>query len=106
MIRQILIEGQREKPSEFRLRGRSVSRIEGFSDAVFAFALTLLVVSLEVPKTFHELMAIMRGFAGFAVCFVLLAAVWHEHYVFFLRYGLRDSVTIVLNLVLLFLVVF
>lgn len=34
----------------FRWRGREISRIEGLSDAVFGFAITLLVVSLEVPK--------------------------------------------------------
>ena len=32
-------------------RAYEVSRIEGFSDAVFGFALTLLVVSLEMPET-------------------------------------------------------
>ena len=45
----------------FRWRGAEIARIEGLSDAVFAFAVTLLVVSLEVPKTFNELAALMRG---------------------------------------------
>jgi uncharacterized membrane protein len=38
------------------LRGREMSRIEGLSDAVFRFEITLLVVSLEVPNTFDELL--------------------------------------------------
>jgi uncharacterized membrane protein len=89
---------------DFRWRGEDVSRIEGFSDSVFAFAVTLLVVSLEVPKTFDELLATMRGFFAFAICFYLLLIVWYEHYRFFRRYGLVDSPILYLNSALLFLV--
>ena len=60
--------------------GREVSRIEGFSDAVFGFALTLLVVSLEVPDNFDGLKQILRGFIPFAATFALVCWIWFEHY--------------------------
>ena len=90
----------------FRLRGRDVTRVEAFSDVVFGFALTLIVVSLEVPQTFDELMQTMRGFPAFAICFAILTWVWHVHHTFFRRYALTDEITIALNTVLLFLVLF
>jgi uncharacterized membrane protein len=80
--------------------------MELFSDAVFAFALTLLVVSLEVPRTFHDLMQSMQGFVAFAVCFAVLMQIWFKHYGFFRRYGLQDMTIRVLNSVLLFIVLF
>jgi uncharacterized membrane protein len=85
---------------------REVSRIEGFSDAVFAFAITLLVVSLEVPKTFSELLQAMRGFPAFAVSFALLFQIWWRHYRFFRSYDLEDAHIISLTGVLLFVVLF
>ncbi len=90
----------------FRNRAHEVSRIEAFSDIVFGFALTLIVVSLEVPDSFEELMHEMRGFLGFAICFAVLMWIWHAHYTFFRRYGLTDVYTIVINTMLLFLVLY
>ena len=91
---------------EFRWRAAEVTRLEGFSDAVFAFAVTLLVVSLEVPKTYPELLQAMRGFFAFGVCFALLANIWHQHCRFFRRYGLQDPWAVTLNCGLLFCVLF
>ncbi|MEP7000754.1 MAG: TMEM175 family protein [bacterium] len=90
----------------FRWRGRDISRIEGLSDAVFAFAVTLLVVSLEAPKRFEELQRLMHGFLSFGVCFVLLLMIWHAQYIYFRRYALDDKPSFILNAALLFVVAF
>jgi uncharacterized membrane protein len=90
----------------FRLRGVHLARIDAFSDVVFGFALTLLVVSLEVPKTYAELHASLRGFVPFAICFMLLMLIWYSHYKFFRRFGTHDLGTITINSLLLFVVLF
>jgi hypothetical protein len=87
-------------------RRHEVTRLEAFSDAVFAFALTLLVVSLEAPRSYHELMALARGFLPFACSFALLVWIWYEHSAFFSRYHLDDPLTAALNAALLFVVLF
>lgn len=111
MLERLFLSSKRDKTRDrqehaFRLRGHEISRIEAFSDVVFGFSLTLLVVSLEVPHTYSELIADMRGFVPFAVCFALLAQVWWLHHNFFRRYGLDDAATATLNFVLLFVVLF
>lgn len=90
----------------FRWRGHEITRIEALTDAVFAFAITLLVVSLEVPRTFTELAETMRGFLAFALSFAMLFWIWYQHFIFFRRYGLQDSTTVVLSGILLFVVLF
>jgi len=80
----------------FRWRGGEITRLEAFCDVVFGFALTLLVVSLEVPHSYSELIADMRGFLPFAVCFSQLVMIWVTHYRFSRRYGLQDSYTVLL----------
>jgi uncharacterized membrane protein len=107
LIREKIFPTKQEHDSHgFRMRGHEVQRIETFSDAVFAFAVTLLIVSLEVPTTFGELLVMMRGFLAFAICFTLLMSVWYEQHVFFRRYALDDIWTVVLNSTLIFIVLF
>ncbi len=94
------------KSIEFRHRGHEVTRLEAFSDVVFGFAISLLVVSLEAPKSFHELREMMQGFLPFALCFFIFIDIWFEHHDFFRRYALQDGRIVFLNTILLFVVLF
>jgi uncharacterized membrane protein len=90
----------------FKWRGGQVTRIEALTDAVFGFAITFLFVSFDVPADFDALKLQLRGFLPFAACFTLLILVWVEHYKLFGRFDLDDAITLVLNSVLLFVVLF
>lgn len=106
MLRDLLIERGVGEKSGFRWRSHEVSRIEGLSDAVFGFAITLLVVSLDVPRDFTELANRMRGFVAFAISFAMLVWIWFEQHKYFRRYGLQDGTAVTLNVILLFVVLF
>jgi uncharacterized membrane protein len=87
-------------------RRNAVTRLEGFSDAVFGFALTLLVVALETPKDDAGLRDLVRGLVPFAATFAMVCWIWYQHNLFFRRYGVEDAWTVFLNCVLLFVVLF
>ena len=106
MIRQRIISSAAQSSHEFKWRSREVSRLEGLSDTVFGFAITLLIVSLEVPRTSGQLLETMRGFIAFAVTFGVLYALWYRQFLFFRRYGLEDGPVVVLNGLLLLFVLF
>lgn len=88
----------------FRLRGAEPSRVDNFSDVVFGFALTLIVVSQAVPQTYDELLSVLRGFVPFASCFLLFVSIWMAHYRFTRSFGLHDPVLLWLNFAQLFAV--
>lgn len=92
------------KKQNIEWRSHEPSRLETFSDAVFAFALTLIIVSIEVPKSFDELFETMKGTLSFAACFAMLFVIWNSQNIFFRRYALNDNVTLLLNAILLFTV--
>jgi uncharacterized membrane protein len=84
----------------------SKSRLEGFSDAVFAFAATLLVVSLEVPETFSVLKEQLFGYIPFSISFLVLILVWKIHYNYFRRIDKLDNWIIALNMLMTFTMLF
>ena len=94
------------REQNFRWRGKEVTRVEGFTDAVFAFAVTLLIVALEVPHTFEGLMDVVRGFPAFVICFTLLMTFWNAHYRYHRRYGIESAFSRVMTMAIIVLVLF
>lgn len=87
----------------FRWRSEGVTRLEGLSDGVFAIVLALLFLRAEPPADFGDLMAAMKSLLPFAATFAIVVYIWTEQWLFSRRYDLRDGVTMVLQLLLLFL---
>lgn len=88
------------------VRENEITRVEAFSDAMIAFAATLLVVSMEPPQSFDDLVTTLYGFVPFGLSFIALFYIWVVHTVLFRRYPLRDKPSIFINGVLLFTVLF
>jgi len=86
----------------FRLRGLDMTRIETFTDAAFAFALTLLVISLDPPTTMQALTGALVHVPGFVLSATLLMVFWNGHHRWSRRYGLNDGTSIVLSCLLVF----
>ncbi|NKI31100.1 TMEM175 family protein [Croceivirga thetidis] len=106
MKKRLLDTSKKVSNDGFRYRGLQTTRLENLSDAVFGFAITLLVISSEVPSSYLELQVSMYGFLGFIFCTMLLLGLWNNHSNFFLHYGLEDKVTKALNSLFLFVLLF
>ena len=87
-------------------RGGDISRLEAITDAVFAIAITLLIVSHDVPRDYVHFRSVMWGFCGFAVTFFALIAIWYNTFKFHRRFGIEDGYTIFLSSILIFVVLF
>lgn len=89
----------------FRNRGAEVTRLEAFLDAAFAFAVTLMVISLdEIPKNATELIAALKSVPAFGGSFLVIALFWRGHADWSRHYGLNDRYSQRLSLLLVFLV--
>ncbi len=106
MVRQALKKNGVGETPTFNVRGSDNTRIEALSDAVFAIAIALLLISADIPETYDQLVVFLADFVPFAATITLLMLIWFEHYTFFLRYGLTNATAVFLNTILLFLILF
>jgi uncharacterized membrane protein len=84
----------------------NINRIEAFSDAVFAFAATLMVVSLGAGDSLLELESNFKNLISFGVSFFVLIGLWKLHYNYFRRSNYIDNHIITYNSILLFVVLY
>ena len=86
----------------FRIRGASMTRVETFADAAFAFALTLLVISVDdVPSSYAEFQAALKSVPVFFACLGQMIMFWIGHHKWSRRYGLDDLVSLWLTVFLI-----
>ena len=86
------------------------SRLEAFSDGVFAVAITLLALNLTVagPSQVHLLRQLGSGWSAFVaylISFFMIGIVWVNHHVLVRGIAVVDRTLLFLNLVLLLFVV-
>ncbi len=103
-MRKHMLASENEVMQGIRVRGINVTRLEGLTDAVIGFAVTLLIVSMEVPRSLDEMFAMVLGFPAFGLTFLLLLAIWFWHYRYCRQYGLSTSKLVWPNGILLFVV--
>ena len=94
---------------------RGLSRFEGFSDAVFAIALTLLIVEIKVPGSpegphgYSDLVMAMAGqwreHLALVLCYIVIGAYWLQHHYSGRIYDKSDHWFGALNLLFLLAIV-
>ena len=96
----------------------STSRVEAFSDGVFAIAITLLILEIHVPtdntdtggltdaRLRHELLALWPSYLAYTMSFLLIGMVWINHHRMFRYIARVDGIVLGLNVLLLMDVAF
>lgn len=94
--------------------GSNADRVEFFSDAVFAIALTLLVFDLRLPEVEFEsnealaagIVELLTGYIGFVVSFGVIALNWMLHHEKFQVIERWDTTLVRVNFLVLLFVAF
>jgi uncharacterized membrane protein len=99
---------RRGRPRHREEWGIEFSRIVAFSDSVFAIAITLLVLQIDLPRhvppgstLLDEILAQDGDFIAYAISFAVLGKLWLAHHRFFSAVERFDGLLMGLNLLYL-----
>src|ERR1700683_536643 len=88
-----------------RLAAMNKSRVEAFSDGVFAIAITLLVLTIAEPTNYkgltQQLLSRWPSLAAYVVSFAIIGIMWLNHHSLFTNFERIDRGLFYLNLLLL-----
>jgi uncharacterized membrane protein len=91
------------RSNDFRLRGLEMTRLEAFTDAAFAFAITMLIISQAgIPSSVSDLLGALKDIPAFLASFAAIASFWYAHRQWSRYFGLEDGVSILISLGLIF----
>jgi len=91
------------RSKNFRLRGLETTRLDTFIDAAFAFATTMLVISIgNIPNNFSELILAFKSIPSFLASFASVVFIWLGHRKWSRRYGIENNITIIISLAIVF----
>jgi uncharacterized membrane protein len=86
------------------------SRVEAFSDGVFAIAITLLILAVieHVPQgdLSEELLDLWPAYLAYGFSFLTIGIMWINHHALFRHFARVDRVLLVLNILLLMMIAF
>lgn len=87
------------------------TRLESFSDGVFAIAITILVLNISIGDVSYDqlgsaLYALWPRILSFVMSFLLIGLYWIGHHFYFERIKIVDGTFVFLNILLLMLISF
>ena len=85
------------------------TRLETFSDGVFAIAATLLILDVNLSgegSVAHQLLAAWPSYAAYAISFATLGIVWVNHHTVFAQIGRVDRTFLFINVLFLMVIAF
>jgi uncharacterized membrane protein len=88
------------------------SRVEAFSDGVFAIAITLLILAVGIEQALakgdlgKQLVHLWPAYVAYAVSFLTIGIMWVNHHAVFRQFARVDRPLLLLNVLLLMLIAF